>query len=413
MTRAVLAVICLSILATVATHAQTGDGSLRGYAKDEQGGLLPGVTITATSPQVLAPVVAVTDSAGYYRLNNLPPGTYTLVAELQGFSKYQREGIVMRAGSTFNVDIDLKVGTLSETVTVTGESPMLETQKPTSTLTIQGDLIREAPITSRRLFSDVLDMAPGISSRNVNDGVGRRAYYFHGAVLFGHVIMLEGAPASSYLDASAHSMGMGGDTIADTELRLGGVEANSPMGTCVVMDIVTPQGGNQFKGSATYEVQPTAWNSDNTIGGNNPGGIPTIQSVQQGDASVGGPIVRNNTWFFSAFRYANLTNGISRTQANVADLTTFQPGFQPFPNIVTSKQPFLKVTTQLSQNHQLSAFYQRDRLVYTTNRELDGSRFSPTSTGGGLFQAKLSTVWSNSLTTQVSGAFNNKGPRFK
>jgi hypothetical protein len=409
MTRAVLAVICLSILATVATHAQTGDGSLRGYAKDEQGGLLPGVTITATSPQVLAPVVAVTDSAGYYRLNNLPPGTYTLVAELQGFSKYQREGIVMRAGSTFNVDIDLKVGTLSETVTVTGESPMLETQKPTSTLTIQGDLIREAPITSRRLFSDVLDMAPGISSRNVNDGVGRRAYYFHGAVLFGHVIMLEGAPASSYLDASAHSMGMGGDTIADTELRLGGVEANSPMGTGVVMDIVTPQGGNQFKGSATYEVQPTAWNSDNTIGGNNPGGIPTIQSVQQGDASVGGPIVRNNTWFFSAFRYANLTNGISRTQANVADLTTFQPGFQPFPNIVTSKQPFLKVTTQLSQNHQLSAFYQRDRLVYTTNRELDGSRFSPTSTGGGLFQAKLSTVWSNSLTTQVSGAFNNKG----
>lgn len=401
-----VACLCLS---SVPGYAQTGDGSLRGYVKDEQGGVLPGVTITATSPQVLAPVTAVTDAEGYYRLNNLPPATYTIVAELQGFSKYQREGIVMRAGSTFNVDIELKVGTLSETVTVTGESPMLETQKPTSTLTIQGDLVREAPVTSRRLFSDVLDLAPGVASRNVNDGVGRRAYYFHGAVLFGHVIMLEGAPASSYSDASAHSMGMGGDTIADTELRLGGVEANSPMGTGVVMDIVAPQGGGQFKGSATYEVQPTAWNSDNTIGGNNPGGIPTIQSVEQGDASLGGPILKNNTWFFAAFRYASLTNGISRTPGNVSDLTTFQPGFTPFPNIVHSKQPFVKVTTQLSQNQQLSAYYQRDRLLYTTNRELDGSRFSPTSTGGGLFQAKLSTVWNNAMTTSVAVAYNNKG----
>jgi hypothetical protein len=397
------------VLASVPVDAQTGEGSLRGFIKDEQGGVLPGVTVTATSPQVLAPVVAVADSAGYYRLNNLPPGTYMVVAELQGFSKYQRDGIVMRAGSTFTVDIEMKVGTLSETVNVTGESPMLETQKPTSTLTIQGDLIREAPITSRRLFSDVLDMAPGVASRNVNDGVGRRAYYFHGAVLFGHVIMLEGAPASSYTDASAHSMGMGGDTIADTELRLGGVEANSPMGTGVVMNIIAPQGGNQFKGSVNYQAQPTAWNSDNTIGGNNPGGIPTIQSVQQVDGSVGGPVVRNDTWFFTAFRYANLTNGISRTPQNIADLTTFQSGFTPFPNIVSSKQPFVKVTTQLSQNQQLSGLYQRDRLVYTTNRELDGTRFSPTSTGGGLFQAKLSSVWSNSLTTQISVAYNNKG----
>jgi len=396
-------------LASVPASGQTGDGSLRGYVKDEQGGVLPGVTVTATSPQVIAPVVAIADSAGYYRLNNLPPGTYTIVAELQGFSKYQRDGIVVRAGSTFSVDIELKVGTLEETVTVTGDSPMLETEKPTSTLTIQGDLIREAPVTSRRLFSDVLDMAPGVASRNVNDGVGRRAYYFHGAVLFGHVIMLEGAPASSYLDASAHSMGMGGDTIADTELRLGGVEASSPMGTGVVMDIVAPQGGNQFKGSATYAAQPTAWNSDNTIGGNNPGGIPTVQSVQQVDATVGGPIARNKVWFFTAFRYANLTNGISRTPQNLIDLATFQPGFQPFPNIISSKQPFVKVAAQLTQNNQFSAYYQRDRLIYTTDRELDGTRFSPTSTGGGLFQARLSTVWSSSLTTQVSGAFNNKG----
>ena len=194
---------CLAVSAIPAS-AQTGDGSLRGYVKDQQSGVLPGVTVTARSPELLTPVVAVTDAAGYYRLNNLPPGTYTITAEIAGFAVYKREGILMRAGSTFSVDIEMTLSTVQESVTVTGESPMIETSKPTSTLNIQGELLRAAPITSRRLFSDVLDMAPGVSSRNVDDGVGRRAYYFHGAVIFSHVFQIEGAPASSFQIGRAH-----------------------------------------------------------------------------------------------------------------------------------------------------------------------------------------------------------------
>src|SRR5262249_8521543 len=142
-------------LTSLTVSAQTGDGSLRGYVKDQQGGVLPGVTVTATSSALLAPVAAVTDAAGYYRLNNLPPGTYTLAAELAGLAIYKREGILMRAGSTFSVDIEMTLSTVQESVTVTGESPMIETQNPTSTLNIQGELLRAAPVTSRRLFSDV------------------------------------------------------------------------------------------------------------------------------------------------------------------------------------------------------------------------------------------------------------------
>jgi len=234
MTRLAVVSLALSVVITAPAAAQTGDGSLRGYVKDQQGGFLPGVTVTATSTALLAPVVAVTDSAGYYRLNNLPPGTYTVSAELTGFAVYKREGILMRAGSTFSVDIEMTLSSVQESVTVSGESPMIETSKPTSTLNIQGELLRAAPVTSRRLFSDVLDMAPGVSSRNVDDGVGRRAYYFHGATIFSHVFQIEGAPASSFLDSSAHSMGMGGDSIADSELKLGGVDASAPMGTGVV-----------------------------------------------------------------------------------------------------------------------------------------------------------------------------------
>src|SRR5262249_38606974 len=130
------------LFSAVPARAQTGEGSLRGYIKDQQSGVLPGVTVTATSPELLAPVAAVTDSAGYYRLNNLPPGTYTLSAELTGFAIYKREGILMRAGTTFSVDIEMTLSSVQESVTVAGDSPMIETAKPTSTLNIEGELLR-------------------------------------------------------------------------------------------------------------------------------------------------------------------------------------------------------------------------------------------------------------------------------
>ncbi|MCC6988585.1 MAG: carboxypeptidase regulatory-like domain-containing protein, partial [Acidobacteria bacterium] len=177
--------------------AQTGDGNRRGYVKDESGAVLPGVSVTATSSELIAPVSSVTDGAGLYRLNNLPPGNYVITAELTGFSIVRREGILVRAGATFTIDFDLKLSTLQETITVTGDSPMIETSKPTTSITLDRELIRAAPISSRRVFSDALDLAPGISSRNVDDGVGRRSYYFKGAVIFSHVFTLEGAPAGS------------------------------------------------------------------------------------------------------------------------------------------------------------------------------------------------------------------------
>src|SRR5437867_8942648 len=165
MTRNVVAsVLAFSLFAAGNAFAQSGAGSLNGYVKDEQGAVLPGVTVTASGPELLTPITAVTDNAGYYRLQNLPPGTVTLSAELSGFATFRREGILMRAGSTFTVDIELKVGTLSETVTVSGESPMVSTGLPTKTMTVDGDLLRAAPISPRRAFSDVLDMAHGVNS---------------------------------------------------------------------------------------------------------------------------------------------------------------------------------------------------------------------------------------------------------
>ena len=400
--------VSASIWSASPALAQSGDGNLRGYVKDESGAILPGVSVTATSPELLAPVASVTDGAGLYRLNNLPPGTYVITTELSGFSTVRREGILVRAGATFTIDFDLKLSTLQETITVTGDSPMIETSKPTSSITLDRDLIRAAPISSRRVFSDALDLAPGISSRNVDDGVGRRSYYFKGAVIFSHVFTLEGAPAGSFLDSSAHSIGFGGDTVQDTELKLSGVDAASPTGTGVIMNIIAPRGGNAFKGSAIYDYQNTAWNSDNTKGGSAPGGLPTAQSVNQFDLALGGPLVKNRVWFFGAFRRADLTNGISRSPLNAANIANLVPEFKPFDNFMKSNQPFAKVTAQVTTRHEMTAFYQNDRSKYSSNRELDNKQYLFNSTGGGLSHARVNSVWTNQLTSALSVSYNDK-----
>jgi hypothetical protein len=410
MTRSFLAsLIVASVLVADAAFGQTGDGSLRGYVKDEQGGILPGVTVTGTSPALLAPVVAITDSSGYYRLNNLPPGTFAINAELSGFATHRREGIVMRAGLTFSVDIEMKVGALSETITVSGESPMIETSKPTSIMNIDGDLLRAAPVTSRRLFSDVLDLAPGVGSRNVDDGVGRRAYYFHGSHIYAHAFQLEGAPASAYIDAAAHSMGMGGDTVQDVEVKLGGIDASAPASTGVVMNVITPSGGNTLKGSASYSFQPLSWNGDNTRGGVAPGGLPTYQAVNQWDVSAGGPIVKDRIWFFGSYRYADLINGISRTDEDLARLRAFRPDFEPFDNASKSHQPYIKLTSAGNPKQQVSGFWQYDRNRFSSDRERETHQINPRGAGGSLFQGKLNSIWTNRLTTQFTASYNNKG----
>jgi hypothetical protein len=411
MQRALVALVAV-LFCSLTVRAQSGAGGLTGYAKDQQGGVLPGVTVTATGPELLAPVIAVTDTAGYYRLQNLPPGTITVTAELTGFSTFRREGILMRAGSSFTVDIELKVGALSETVTVSGESPMVSTGLPTKTLTVDGDLLRAAPISPRRAFSDVLDMAPGVNSRNSDGASGVRMYYFHGTTLFSTVITLEGAPAGTYNDASAFQINMAGETTADAEVKLGGVDASSPTGTSVVMNIIAPSGGNKVKGTVQYEGAKFDWNSDNTMNSVAPGGTPTSQSINQWDLSLGGPIKKDKIWAFGAYRYADLGIGVSRLPLDLGFDTRFptvQPNFQPFNNTSTGNQQFAKVTAPLFAKHTLTALYQYQHATSTSGRERDLVQICCSDAGGGVYSGQLLSIWSNRLTTSISASYNNKG----
>src|SRR5262245_18602672 len=134
------------------------------------------------------------------------------------------------------------------------------------------------------------------------------------------------------------------------------------MGMSLVINMSAKSGGNQFRGSASFDFQPLDWNGDNAP----EGGTPSIHAVHQTDFSFGGPIVKDKTWFFGAFRWSEITAGTGRSELQKSSLAAFAPQYELGNSFTKSNMPFLKVTTRLGQNHTLSGIFQSDRLQQIT-----------------------------------------------
>ena len=135
---------CL-LLAPTLVYAQA-QAAIAGIVRDTSGAVLPGVTVEAASPELIEKVrTAITDATGQYRIENLRPGTYTVTFTLAGFSTVRREGIELAGAATFAVNGELKVGTLEETITVTGESPIVDVQTARREAVVARDVITALP----------------------------------------------------------------------------------------------------------------------------------------------------------------------------------------------------------------------------------------------------------------------------
>ena len=145
--------LCLVLVAPAVSntlaYAQVEQGRLLGTVKDAQGGVLPGVTVTATSPALIGQRTALTEPDGRYLLTNLPSGQYSLKFELQGFQPFTRQNIVLTQGSTLTVDANLELASLAENVTVTGDSPMVDTTTTKVGATFTGEALGRRPELDR------------------------------------------------------------------------------------------------------------------------------------------------------------------------------------------------------------------------------------------------------------------------
>jgi hypothetical protein len=230
-----LNVVALLVMVTAApANAQiSGEGTVRGVIRDAAGGVLPGVSVTAVSPTVPGTHLAVSESDGQYRLLNLPPGVFDVVAELTGFTKYTRQGVEVRAGLNLTLDVVLTVGSVQESIIVSGEPPLLESQKPIQAVNVAGDFQRLLPLSTRRDLTDALEVTPGVTARNLIANNGTQTY------------MLRGADMASSRQGRMEIVRLPTNAIADSQVRTGGADASAPAGLGVVFNVTTKAGTNR------------------------------------------------------------------------------------------------------------------------------------------------------------------------
>ncbi|MBE3123506.1 MAG: TonB-dependent receptor, partial [Planctomycetes bacterium] len=392
------------LLAAVPAVAQTStDGTIRGHLRDEQGGVLPGVALSATSPTVPGTYTAISDGEGLYRILNLPPGQYTVTAELPGFSRFVRDGVYVRAGLNLTVDIVMKLGAVTETVEVKAETPMLETSNSVQAVNITGEFQRSVPITSRRNWSDVLSVAPGVVS--AEGGIaGIAGYYFvRGAGNAQQKVAIDGADMGSSQQATTNQTSLSTEALADTQIKTGANDASSPLGFGASLNMVTKSGTNTLHGTASMTYQAMNWNANNVTGGTAP-----KEATSTPEVSLGGPIRKDRLWFFGAYRHQGRSLAIARTALELDTLKALYPSFEPFNNPDTGHFVFVKLTAQLGTHHQLNGYYQRD---YNPNRAatpIDAEQFGSAKGGGPGWSTSLSSVWNAALTTRFSASYSAK-----
>jgi hypothetical protein len=385
-----------------AALAQT-DGSIRGYIHDEQGSVLPGVTVMGTSPATATPVTSVSDEQGFYRLLNLAPGTYSVSAELPGFSKFVRENVEMRAGLNLGVDIVLKIGTLSETIDVRGDSPLLETKEAGQAVNVSGEMQQSIPLAARRHWSEFLRFTPGaVSSETATDQAS--VFYIHGAGIVSFSTLVDGADMSSAVNPWQGYVALPDGSVADVQIKTSGLDAATPLGFGAASNVATLSGTNKLKGGFTYAYTPIQW-----VGNNQPGGSVQSMSVQQPEALLGGPLIKDKLWFFGSYRYRKGTLGISRAAADVSFLKAVDPAFSPFDNQISANIWFAKVNGQINAKHQFSAFVNHDSTPYDSNSAFNAATYGRVIIGGTGVAARVQSVWTNWLTSNTGYSWNNKG----
>jgi hypothetical protein len=398
---AALAVLSYSI----ACAQTTAGGAIRGRINDATGAAVEGVSVTAQSPTVAGTFSAVTDGTGNYRLLDLPPAdNYALSARKDGFTQLTRSGIDVRAGANLTLDLDLQVGNVTQSVEVSGNSPLIDTVSSEQAVNISGDLLRNLPLTGRREWSDTLQLTPGILSAS-SDAYGGQVYFVRGSENENHATLMDGADLGSFAQNwPSNYISISTESLGDIQVKTGGADASSPSAMGMVINMATPTGGNAFHGVASILYSPRSLNANNT-----PGGASAVSEAVQPDFNLSGPIRKQKAWFFVSGRYINRNDGISTTATQTSQLKAVDPGYTPFDNQARGFVWVANATVELSQKHRLFGLAQYDSRTQGGNFQYYAGNYAPSQYGGGAYALRLSSAWSANLTTRFLISYNNKG----
>ena len=360
------AFVCALLLSTAATAQQAAIG-IAGVIKDTSGAVLPGVTVEAASPALIEKVrTVVTDDEGRYNIVNLRPGTYTVTFTLTGFSTSKRERIVLTAGFTATVNADLQVGALEETVTVTGESPLVDTQNARQQKVFSDEVLTMLP-TGQASVVNLIALTPGMTG-NATVGGSTGAYHsqqmkgtFHGKR--GSHILYDGMRIDNYAgagDSPGYLFNV--QTVEETAVETGGVGADSDSPN-VAINMVPKEGGNTFRYGITGLFTDHNFQSDNyteELGARDlqPNGLPNVDRMYDFGVTMGGPIKKDSIWFFAAFRRWGTRNQAANLFWNKTQGTPFfTPDLsRPAHRDEKYQSHAARITWQATQKNKLNFF---------------------------------------------------------
>ncbi len=353
-----------------AAHAQA---ALAGSVRDTSGAVLPGVTVEASSPALIEKVRSVvSDGAGHYVIENLRPGIYTVTFTLTGFSPIRREGIELQGSFTATINADLRVGTLEETITVTGESPVVDVRNTMRQRVIDHELIDTLP--TGRGDRNLAILIPGVSiagaatSQDVG-GAGNTA----NASLVAH----GGRASDQRITQNGLSLGItvsGGNisTVApnmaamhEVTIDTAGVSAELATGG-VRINFIPKDGGNELRGTTFFGIATDAMQGNNVTEELRASGLRTpsaIRKLWEFNPGLGGPFVRDKLWFFGAYRYTGNQNYVANIAANLnandPNAWTFAPDPSSRPyNDIWHHDSQLRLTWQATPKNKLAFSWQ-------------------------------------------------------
>ena len=410
--------IALTLCAGLA-NAQETTGTISGRLIDAQGLAVPGATVTITGPQGAR--TTVTDSAGRFSVPFLVPGTYSVRAELQGFKAVEQKDIVVRLGQTADLNLKMDVGGLTETVEVTGASPVVDTQTTTAGANLDSAMLSRLPVG--RSLAETLYVAPGVSSGGgtgtSNPSIGGGSGLENQYVVDGVNISSGGfGSLGSYSRVSSlGSLGNGVtfDFIKEVQIKTAGYEAEFGQATGGVVNVVTKSGSNELHGTLFGYTRPNALESKYTqIHTANGFTNTTGTTLSDFGAEVGGPVMKNHLYFFGAIdpqwdkKWAIAPDNVDAAGANVFPLRSLGE--------VARERKFVsysaKGTYEANANHRINVSFFGDPgsapVGPQRNNALEGTdtaRFSSFSRFGGNNQiVKYDGVLTNSFLLEGSWA---------
>ncbi|MGH9145689.1 MAG: carboxypeptidase-like regulatory domain-containing protein, partial [Vicinamibacterales bacterium] len=371
-----LAVLVVSVvLLPVVAWAQ---GSIAGVVRDTSGAVMPGVTVEASSAALIEKVRSVvTDGTGQYQIVDLRPGTYTVTFTLTGFSVVKREGIELTGSFAATVNADLKVGSLEETVTVSGESPTVDIQSSRRSNVIPTEVIDALP-TSRSqytmavLLPGALRAGGGAGGIGVQDVGGTRTmqittFSIHGSRAADQRLMLNGLTARNFLSsawASNFVPDMG--TAAEVVLDYATGTADS-YAAGIGINVIPKEGGNRFTGSIFATGASGAFQGNNyspelaAAGLTSPNKLHRVYDI---NPAAGGPIIRDKLWFFGTMRWqeSSFFQAGAFANKNGGDLSkwTYEPDFtKPGKGILTVNPSWsARLTWQATPRNKIGFSYE-------------------------------------------------------